>query len=649
VVTRNTTQLAEIAVLAADLSGQGNLFSHNDLGISVSTVGTSLNTITGNLIGTDAEGVVALGNRTGVSIVEDANRNTIGPGNVIAYNDVSAVHIESSRSLGNTITQNSIHNNGKPGIYLVEGGKKQLVAPLILNFDLTDGFVTGFSCADCSVEIFSDSGDEGAIYEGRAEADESGAFTFEKGTSLAGPSLTATATDANGNTTAFSPPTQGTTQYLSLQDGNALPLLRLQTKPSNQLVDNRTGASYNELRPQDNTEQIVIYEAVDLGLKRLEVQFGDGEAPIDWSLNEYELPQQFDDFVDSLAENGIAVNYMLHYWDTAGHAMGEELGNPRFQNQEEVQDFLDYVRFFVRHFKGRIPYYTIWSEQDACGPDSVKCIMPEDYIELVRQVIPVIREEDPEAKIVSGPNVLFFDRDDLFTLLRSDVVKQFDVISWHGLYDVAPNIEFYRNYYYEYPSIVQEIKQTASAHGFQGEYWGTEITWCSEEFPWCHPADQPWGQQKTNLLAAKYFARWIVWHHGMDVGVSVGGYQPDSPWSYPTIRNLNTVMAGNKPIELAVEIESGATNLMSFGFSLPHGDRLFALWTDGVAVDDDPGVPATLTFPNLSAQKVIGIDVLHGFEQELVIEMVDGHLVIRDLLVKDYPIILRLIQVKMSQ
>jgi hypothetical protein len=288
------------------------------------------------------------------------------------------------------------------------------------------------------------------------------------------------------------------------------------------------------------------------------------------------------------------------------------------------------VRFFVRHFKGRIPYYTIWGEQDACGPDSVKCIMPEDYVELVRQVIPVIREEDPEAKIVSGPNVLFFDRDDLFTLLRSDVVKQFDVISWHGLYDVAPNIEFYGNYYYEYPSIVQEIKRTASAHGFQGVYWGTEITWCSEEFPWCHPADQPWGQQKTDLLAAKYLARWIVWHHGMDVGVSVGGYQPDSPWSYPTIRNLNTVMAGNKPIDLAVEIESDATNIMSFGFSLPNGDRLFAMWTDGVAVDDDPGIPATLTFPGTSAQKVIGIDVLHGFERELIIEMVDGHLVIRD-------------------
>jgi hypothetical protein len=67
------------------------------------------------------------------------------------------------------------------------------------------------------------------------------------------------------------------------------------------------------------------------------------------------------------------------------------------------------------------------------------------------------------------------------------------------------------------------------------------------------------------------------------------------------------------------------------------------VWTDGVAVDDDPGVPATITFPGTSAEQVIGIDVLHGFEQGLIIEMENGNLVIRELLVKDYPIILRLI------
>ncbi len=71
-------------------------------------------------------------------------------------------------------------------------------------------------------------------------------------------------------------------------------------------------------------------------------------------------------------------------------------------------------------------------------------------------------------------------------------------------------------------------------------------------------------------------------------------------------------------------------------------DELLALWTDGVAVDNDPGIEATLTFPGFSAQKVVGIDVLHGFEQQIITSTEDGSLVISNLLVKDYPIILRL-------
>jgi hypothetical protein len=91
-----------------------------------------------------------------------------------------------------------------------------------------------------------------------------------------------------------------------------------------------------------------------------------------------------------------------------------------------------------------------------------------------------------------------------------------------------------------------------------------------------------------------------------------------------------------------VEIQSEATNIRSYSFSLPNGDRLVALWTDGVAVEDDPGVAATLIVEGLAAQKVMGIDVLNGFEQQLVTSIEDGNLVIRNLLVKDYPIILRL-------
>jgi hypothetical protein len=86
----------------------------------------------------------------------------------------------------------------------------------------------------------------------------------------------------------------------------------------------------------------------------------------------------------------------------------------------------------------------------------------------------------------------------------------------------------------------------------------------------------------------------------------------------------------------------GDANLRSYAFILPDGDRLLALWTNDEAVDEDPGVNTTLKLPGSSAQSVTGIDVFNGFEQELITGTEGGDLVIRNLLVKDYPIIVRL-------
>ena len=436
---------------------------------------------------------------------------------------------------------------------------------------------------------------------------------------------------------------------VTLQEGNSLPRFQFVPISSTQgVTDIRMGMgaysafTWRDLPNLDNS----LKNIVEFGVYRLDTSVGEVEEPINWDYRwEEEFPEEFDQFIYGLNENRVAVNYMLHFWDKSGHESGEVLSTPRFQSDEQIQDFLDYVRFVVSHYKGRVQYYTIWSEPDACP--GIKCIEPNDYIDLVRLTVPVIHEEDPQAKVSIAPNVLFFARDYLSAILESEIMTMVDVVQWHGIYDVLPNDPFYGDYYYDYPEIIEGIKQTAAAHGFDGEYWATEISWCSQEFPHCHSSDQPWGQAKTDKQAAKYSARAIVMHLGMDIGVAMGTWLTDvrdwAPWSYPTISNLYTVMAGTRPINLAVEIESEPANTMAYIFTLPNGDRLFALWTHGEAVGDDPGVSVTLTFPGLSTHQVIGIDVLYGFEQELITEMENGNLIISNLLVKDYPIILRLI------
>lgn len=183
--------------------------------------------------------------------------------------------------------------------------------------------------------------------------------------------------------------------------------------------------------------------------------------------------------------------------------------------------------------------------------------------------------------------------------------------------------------------MVEEIKQLADSQGFNGEYLVEEILWKTywEE-------GEPGGPVSTRV-AEKYYARSILMHRGLDVIVSSNLWCTRKAIQ-DIFHNLCDTMAGAEPVNLPIEIQSEATNIRSYSFSLPNSDRLLALWTDGVAVDDDPGVKATVTIPGLLTTKVIGIDVLHSFEQELITGVEGGYLVIRDLLVKDYPIMLRL-------
>jgi len=66
------------------------------------------------------------------------------------------------------------------------------------------------------------------------------------------------------------------------------------------------------------------------------------------------------------------------------------------------------------------------------------------------------------------------------------------------------------------------------------------------------------------------------------------------------------------------------------------------LWTDGVAVDDDPGVSANLTVQGITSEDVTGIDVLNGYQQSIITNNENGNLVIQNLIVRDYPLIVRI-------
>ena len=622
--------------------GQGNQFVHNTIGVNLSTPGTTRNVITGNLMGTDAAGVAQMGNeRSGVWLTEGANGNTIGPENVIAHNGQAGIFMEGADTHHNTITQNSIHENAWWGINLWNGANDALPFPSVFAYDVAAGAMSGATCPFCTVEVFSEAINEGAVFEGRVTADDRGAFTLSKGSAFVGPYLTTTATDTNGNTSRFSAPLADESWAVILQTGNSLPKTQIQAERSNQIADNGVGTGFSSMDwwdPESYHHELNLI--IELGLKQISMLLQENEVPengeIDWSRDEFRIPPEFDHFVDALAESDISTDYVLVFWDKANHPEGWEGITSRFKTEEDVQRYLDFARFIVGHFRSRIQSYKLWNEPDGCSGTPEHCVEPVDMINLIRRVIPVIREEDPDAQVGLPSIVLMYSQDYLFSMLNADTMPLVDVVTWETTPGGEAAVEEWRVFYTNYPNLVQEIKNAATAHGFRGEYWAGWLSWWAPGHP---PTSLPY--PASTARSAKNIIRGIVTHLGLGVGTYQPGIDFEPAIIQPAFKNLCTAMAGPTPFDFSAVIEEKVADLKQHGFTLPNGDYILALWRDVEPGPDDAGVPVTITLPALAGYRAKGIDVLYGFEQQLITSDKDGDLVIRDLLVKDYPILLR--------
>jgi len=210
-----------------------NVISGNPwMGIEIAGPGPGLNSVVNNYIGVDAVGTGALGNGWhGVYLLDFTENNTIGPDNVIAFNDSVGVCVFHGPTDFNTITQNSIYDNGQLGIDLGDDsvttndpGDLDMGPNQELNFPVITGAfhnpstgttnVAGILDIDtnpsqATVEVYLADPDptsygEGRVYLGSATPDIAGNWNAVVTGATAGDSLTTTATDVNGNTSEFS-------------------------------------------------------------------------------------------------------------------------------------------------------------------------------------------------------------------------------------------------------------------------------------------------------------------------------------------------------------------------------------------------------------------------------------------------------------
>jgi hypothetical protein len=183
--------------------GPGNVISDGSFGVVISDASSTGNVIKGNLIGTNPAGTAGVPNSSTAIVISDSSGNTIGgtapgDGNTIAFN--GNVGVGNVAGTQNRIRGNSIHDNTSVEIDNASGGNFELAPPVITAAG--SNAVGGTACANCEVDVFSDGASDAEFYEGSATANGSGQWALY--TSLAGPNVTATNTDANGNTSELS-------------------------------------------------------------------------------------------------------------------------------------------------------------------------------------------------------------------------------------------------------------------------------------------------------------------------------------------------------------------------------------------------------------------------------------------------------------
>jgi len=182
----------------ADSNGvYDNIIGANWYGIKL-WLNASYNEIAGNMIGTDGTWRDGWANNNGGIWIQNSQYNFIFD-NVIGNNGYFGVKIEDTQSVGNRLIHNHISENNGPGIINTTG---LINAPVVTQ--VTDFSVSGTAPPNALIEIFSDPEDEGRTFLGEIMADASGHFAWNG--EVIGPYITATATDASNNTSAFSLP-----------------------------------------------------------------------------------------------------------------------------------------------------------------------------------------------------------------------------------------------------------------------------------------------------------------------------------------------------------------------------------------------------------------------------------------------------------
>lgn len=333
-----------------------------------------------------------------------------------------------------------------------------------------------------------------------------------------------------------------------------------------------------------------------------------------------------------------------------------------------------YVEFMVKHFRDRVRHFEVWNEWN------ISCYWGahpklEDYLAVARAAIPVIRKHAPGAKIMMGSWAGFphgmstwnadqlaaQEKKTLYLAATRQLAREVDEIGWHPFYQTDPER------LHRYTADVRALKAWLQGVGFRGHCMVTEwnysalyppLSEAEAKLAWCG------GFKATEIEKAKYVAQVFTRHTALDLesffcemyfpyfavldlsllrrsfdADPIPPLQPQA--AYYVTRNLATMLDGMEPAEFEYRVTPAPKRLEVFTLKSPEG-RALTLWLGGRAQDHCAGdtIDVRLKTP---CRRAIACDPINGVAQELVVtQTLEGSL-LEGILVRDWPLILRLV------
>jgi len=374
----------------------------------------------------------------------------------------------------------------------------------------------------------------------------------------------------------------------------------------------------------------------DAGFKWVRIgQYEDSSDQTSWDWVERErghfaISPQVDEFVNSLVDNGTTIELQLLYGNPmytspAGilpnsiipapvtvhnpdHSLYSIFWPPRTEAQ--IDAFIQYTKWMVNHFRGRIRYYSLWNEEN--GGYWLPKYRPKEYGRLLKAFIPAVHDTDPSAKVVFGG--------------LSNVETEYPKEALEAC-QCASGIDVFA--YHTYPGNKPPEFVDAGAFGFNSPKALRKMV---RSFPGIRPDIQFWDDEYSQPdVQAKYFPRMLVYNwafnvptfiwelindtssdEGDDYGIIHGmmynasDFQPRPVWG--PLQNTNAVFADterDRSIRIAVsnkgDLERTAkAPFFVYGFRSREGKVIVAYW---LGAQSKPGVNFVPRYATLKLEK----------------------------------------------